>query len=133
MEIIGFTTLRAYTFAIPNGGKRSVVVAMKLKAEGVMSGVCDVFVSLPSAHYHGFYIEFKKEGGKLTDTQEEFCERMTHVGFLCQVFTDARVAYNAVKQYVKNEEMSTAQWRTFIRKRRPIKTNVIKLKEFCHE
>lgn len=118
MEIVSYTTLKDYIFAIPNGGLRNVIVASQMKREGVKKGVSDVFVSLPSAHYHGFYVEFKSSKGALTDEQAEFCQRMTHVGFLCQVFSDAREAYETVKQYSKNEVLDIEQWKSFVRKKR---------------
>ena len=47
-------------FAIPNGGLRNPVVARKLKAEGVKSGVSDIFLSVARGGYHGLYIEMKR-------------------------------------------------------------------------
>ena len=59
-----------WTHAIPNGGDRSMIVASRLKAEGVKAGVWDVFVPVPVWHAspcngetrwrHGLYLEFKK-------------------------------------------------------------------------
>ena len=42
-------------FAIPNGGLRNPVVARKLKAEGVKSGVSDIFLSVARGGYHNLY------------------------------------------------------------------------------
>jgi hypothetical protein len=50
-----------YIFAIPNGSKRSIGVAKKLKAEGVKRGVPDVAVPISSQPYAGMFIEFKSE------------------------------------------------------------------------
>ena len=44
-------------YAIPNGGKRHIAVARKLKAEGVKAGVPDIFLAVP---VEGFVEE--KEG-----------------------------------------------------------------------
>lgn len=57
--------------AIPNGGARNVVVAVKLKAEGVLKGISDIFWPHPRGGYHGLYIEFKNGKNKLTKEQRE--------------------------------------------------------------
>jgi hypothetical protein len=55
-----------WIFAIPNGGSRGgdpksrAVQGSKLKAEGVTSGVADIFVPWPTPGSHGLYIEMKK-------------------------------------------------------------------------
>jgi len=59
-------------FAIPNGGLRNIKVASKLKAEGVKSGVADLFICLATTTYHGLFIEVKYGKNKQSDTQVEF-------------------------------------------------------------
>ena len=49
-----------FVFAIPNGGLRNVVVAKKMKAEGVKPGVLDLFFTLARGGYHGLFIEMKR-------------------------------------------------------------------------
>ena len=49
----------ALIFSIPNGGKRHIGTARKLKAEGVKSGVPDIFLSVAKNGKHGLYIELK--------------------------------------------------------------------------
>ena len=55
-----------FAFAIPNGGLRNKVTASRLKAEGVKSGVPDVFVPIPTwesqreIQHCGLWLEFKK-------------------------------------------------------------------------
>lgn len=71
---------------IPNGGSRGdnaksrAIAGGQLKAEGVKSGVFDLFWPLPKLAYHGLYIEMKKPAEKrqdrydagCSDTQKEF-------------------------------------------------------------
>lgn len=60
-------------FAIPNGGKRSIGVAVKMKAEGVKSGVPDMFLPIPVGSYCGMFVELKKrQGGQISSSQREF-------------------------------------------------------------
>lgn len=81
--------------AIPNGGARHPAVAAKLKAEGVKSGVSDLFLAYPVAPYCGMWLELKARGGRLTDAQREWIETMRSVGYFaicCVGFDEARVA-----------------------------------------
>jgi len=59
-------------FAIPNGGKRSVITAAILKAEGARAGTADLFLSIPRHGFHGFYIEMKVGKNELSSEQEQF-------------------------------------------------------------
>jgi hypothetical protein len=59
-------------YAIPNGGKRSVITAAIMKAEGVLPGVADLFLMQPNKDYHGLYIEVKTEKGNQSPYQKEF-------------------------------------------------------------
>ncbi len=59
-------------FAIPNGGNRNIVTATKLKKEGVLAGVADLFLMQPRRSLHGLFIEMKPEKGKATASQLDF-------------------------------------------------------------
>ena len=60
-------------FAIPNGGKRSIVVAVKMKAEGVKRGVPDIFLPVPVGQWCGMFIEMKvRQGGQVSKEQRAF-------------------------------------------------------------
>ena len=61
-----------WVYAIPNGGERNPIVASRLKAEGVKSGVSDICLPFSKQGYHGFYIEMKKPKGKESPSQIEF-------------------------------------------------------------
>lgn len=59
-------------FAIPSGGDRNIVVASKMKAGGVIAGVWDLFLAVPSGDYGGCWIETKQPGTGLSVAQREF-------------------------------------------------------------
>jgi hypothetical protein len=94
-----------FMHAIPNGGERNVRVAAKMKAEGVRAGVLDIFLPVPKAGKHGFYIEMKRsdrrnhKNGGLSDEQLEFAKFAYEAGYwvtVCYTWEEARdkiVAY----------------------------------------
>lgn len=80
-------------FAIPNGGQRHVIVAAKLKAEGVRKGVPDLFLPVPRGNYHGLFIELKRIGKGATTEQAEWLDYLSDQGYkaaLCRGFDAAK-------------------------------------------
>ena len=66
-------------FAVPNGGKRWIKEAGRLKAEGTKAGVSDLIII---THGKVIFLEMKKLNGKLSDKQKEFNENVEHLGFI---------------------------------------------------
>ena len=63
--------------AIPNGGVRSKATAGRLKAEGVVSGVPDLFV--PAWR---LWVEMKRsKGGSLSPEQKDIIKQLESVGY----------------------------------------------------
>ena len=86
-------------FAIPNGGERNKIVASRLKAEGVKSGVPDVFLPVQRHGIAGLFIEMKRpksEGmakGRASDTQSEWATKLRAEGYgacVCEGWDKAR-------------------------------------------
>jgi len=66
-------------FAIPNGGKRGIKTASKLKLEGVLSGTPDIQILLPNGK--SVFIEMKKQkGGRLSPAQIDFINKSQSLG-----------------------------------------------------
>ena len=57
-----------FWFAVPNGGKRDPVTGRVMKAEGVRPGVPDLGLIIKGQPY---FLEVKKENGKLSQAQRE--------------------------------------------------------------
>lgn len=76
-------------FAIPNGGLRNVVTAKKLKMEGVVPGVPDLFVP-----EWKLFIEMKKsKGGRVSTEQKNIIKHLRKCGYqaeVCNGFDDAK-------------------------------------------
>lgn len=86
-------------FAIPNGGLRNKITANRLKAEGVKSGVPDIFLPVARHGCHGLFIEMKRpklEGkakGSTQNNQKRWIDILRSNGYgvaICYGFTEAR-------------------------------------------
>lgn len=80
-------------YATPNGGLRHIRTASKLKDEGVLPGVADLFLRKACKGKHGLYIEMKAKGGRLTDMQKYFIDGALEDGYeakVCYGFEDAK-------------------------------------------
>jgi len=58
-------------YAIPNGEKRDIGTARKLKAEGVLAGMPDLHIPEPKKGYSSLYIEVKTSKGRVSPVQKE--------------------------------------------------------------
>jgi hypothetical protein len=76
-----YPDIRGILYHIPNGGKRTIIEAVQLKASGVVMGVSDLFLSAPRRGLHGLYIEMKLPGEKLRDEQRIFASRVSKEGY----------------------------------------------------
>ena len=74
---------------------------MKLKAEGVRSGVPDLFLAYPTPFAHGLFIEMKKrKGGRVSDSQKPFISELNEQGYKAVVCHGAEAAINEIKRYI---------------------------------
>ena len=88
-------------FAIPNGGRRSIGVAKKMKAEGVKAGIPDLFLPITSAFYNGLFIEMKKKtGGTLSKEQKQWISLLSRENYRVQVCKGADEAIKVIKNYL---------------------------------
>jgi len=89
-----------FVFAIPNGGARDVRVAAKLKREGVLAGVLDVFVPICAGGFGGLWIEFKTPKGRIQPNQKEFITGMKERGYCVEVCRSAQEGVSAIEKYL---------------------------------
>ena len=81
-------------FAIPNGGLRSKSQALKLKVEGVVPGVPDLFI--PAWRV---WVEMKKaKGGKLSQEQQLMIKYLQSVNYCVIVGHGAEDAINQLTE-----------------------------------
>ncbi len=84
----------ALMFAVPNGGARSAITGARLKAEGVLAGVPDVFLAYPAGGLHGLFIEMKRQkGGRVSAPQKAVMQALRMQGYevaVCHGWQEAR-------------------------------------------
>ncbi|QNU68698.1 VRR-NUC domain-containing protein [Ruminiclostridium herbifermentans] len=89
-------------YHIPNGGKRDIATAKRLKAEGVKAGVPDICLPVPRGVYHGLYIELKAGENKTTRKQNEWLEALDNNGYFTAVCYGWEEASKVITNYLKN-------------------------------
>ena len=88
-------------FAIPNGGARNIIVATKLKAEGVKKGVADLFIMVGNSKHYGLFIEVKVGKNKQQDSQIEFESLAIKQGYHYKVVYSLDELINILDIYLK--------------------------------
>lgn len=76
----------ALMFHIPNEGKRSWMTGGRMKAEGLKSGVPDIFLPVPRGEFHGLFVEMKRtKGGTVSDCQKLWLHDLQKQGYCAAV------------------------------------------------
>ena len=91
-------------FHIPNGGARSKATAGKLKAEGVKTGVPDMFLPVARGGYHGLFIELKVKPNKTTENQDIWIAELKKQGYAVEVCYGWREASVVLENYLKTAD-----------------------------
>jgi hypothetical protein len=88
-------------FAIPNGGQRNLIEAVKFKRCGVQAGIPDLCIPIPSGSYHGLFLELKRtQGGKVSDAQLYWLRFLRAEGYFADVAHGADEGIKIVSEYL---------------------------------
>lgn len=97
-----YPKLRLRLFAVPNGGQRNVIVASKMKAEGVLSGVADLILLKSNGKYAALLVEMKTKKGRQSETQKlweaDVCKNGEYKYVLCRSIEDF---ISAIRSYIE--------------------------------
>lgn len=100
-----YPQLNGRLFAVPNGGRRDVTTAAKLKAEGVIAGVSDLILLKSNHDYGALLIEMKTLKGRQRDSQKQWqnlvCADEEYKYVVCHSFDDFK---REVDDYLKTNE-----------------------------
>lgn len=90
-------------FAVPNGGGRTIQEGVKLKAEGVQSGIPDLCLPIPRHGFHGLFLELKSSRGETSKNQRDWLAFLDAVGYAVAVAWSADEAFEIVATYMNPE------------------------------
>jgi hypothetical protein len=97
-------------FAVPNGGKRSVITASIMKREGALAGVADLVLAVPIDHEkvghkyqgcHALFVEVKYGNGKQSESQIAFEKAVEAQGYHYEVITSFDKFKDLIDDYLK--------------------------------
>lgn len=104
-------------FAIPNGGFRSARTGILMKAEGVLSGVPDLFYANVCKGRPGLFLEFKRSNpkGRLSDAQKALFPKLEAAGYPIAVVYSGAAAMAAIDHYLAGGDfgafdLNLGQW-----------------------
>lgn len=110
METTGKCAELGLLYAIPNGAKlpymrnkkgmRYSPQALRLKAEGMQSGVPDLHLPVARKGYHGYYLEMKIKGNKPRPEQIKWHKMLREQGYLVDVPYSAEEAIRLLLGYM---------------------------------
>lgn len=75
-------------FSVPNGGFRHPSVGAIMKREGMLRGVSDLLLLIPSRGYHALCVEFKVGDNQLSNEQVRFATHVLEWGYQYRVIRD---------------------------------------------
>lgn len=86
----------ALVLHVPNGGTRNPVEAVKLKRQGVVSGVPDLIVALPNGKT--VWLEVKSHRGRVSDNQKIVQAHLSSLGHCVAVVKTVDEAFAVVSE-----------------------------------
>lgn len=85
-----------------NERKCSPQLGSKLKQMGVIAGVSDLFLGIPTQRYAGLWIELKVGAGKVSQAQQKFLSRKMEMGYLALSAWGFEAAKQIIVTYLKD-------------------------------
>lgn len=88
-------------FAVPNGGRRDAATGARLKQEGALAGVPDIFLAKGSCGRNGMFIEMKTRKGRVSESQRNLFPLLESAGYAVVVAYGWKAAADAVEMYLE--------------------------------
>lgn len=87
-------------FSVPNGGYRTKTTAVTMQREGVISGVSDLLLLLPSKEYSGLCLEIKIKPNKQSINQKNWEEHITKFSYKYQLIYTLEQFQDEITRYI---------------------------------
>jgi hypothetical protein len=87
-------------FAIPNGGRRDAITGARLRLEGVLAGVPDIFLAKAASGKYGMFIEMKTKRGRVSESQRGLFPLLEAQGYGVAVCRGWHEAAETVEAYL---------------------------------
>lgn len=84
----------------PNGGKRHIKTAQRLKMMGVRKGFPDLILAVPRLEWSGLVIELKIGRGRMSPDQVEWFDWLTECRFKCELCYGLQQGKDAIREYL---------------------------------
>lgn len=101
-----YPKLIPYFTHLPFGEQRNALVGRKLKEMGCTRGWPDYLLARPAAGYHGLFLEFKTNKGRVSPHQKEKMEVLRGIGFACAVVRGSAIAIEVIQLYLDGKYFS---------------------------
>lgn len=105
---LAYPKLHASVIKIHNEGQRSRSTNRILPRLGLRAGASDLFFALPTKLYSGLWMEVKKDGWKLTVSQEEhvqrqlnFIKQMQENGYMAKMIIGVDEGISLLNEYMR--------------------------------
>ena len=95
--------------SIPNGGQRHIAVAKKMKAEGQLAGIPDLFLPHAAHVFHGLYIEVKTTKGVLSASQKTIHSLLERHGYAVEIVRSIEEGVKLLQWYCDNKPLPGEQ------------------------
>lgn len=99
LEVIRRPAL-AMCFAVPNAGQRTKRAALKLKAEGLKSGVPDICCPVARGGWFGLWIEMKLPNRPIAPSQADWLAALEREGYKVAVHESVEGAWAELVNYL---------------------------------
>ena len=88
--------------AIGNGnGRTNAIQGARMKREGVLAGVSDIFLPVSRKGYHGLYAELKVKGGRISPSQKWWIAEVGKQGYSAKVAFGWIEAKGIIERYLE--------------------------------
>lgn len=86
--------------SFPNAARRSFALAARMKKEGLLAGMPDIFIARMAQGYGGLFLEFKSKRGRVSPEQEKVMGILGEAGYLCHVVRSVEDAMKVTEVYM---------------------------------